>query len=848
MANDKINDLIQIDLSHSPRDKWYSPSKTYTIVASKTMDKGCVTYNPEVFDKNAGNHISNPYRKIDKDESLIVSSYKIENHNGKDQLLLQLKKQNSDDVYGYMYANNLNDIDDFHILGTAADKEAEKLNDTLTQYDKDMEQTIKDNMNATIDSVDANYMPMSSLVNKNDASGYVSHTMIRDTEGDIIVAFAQHRDPSIDIYNTTLEKCVRAFGCPPQWNRFTDPRHYCFTTKYGLSGSKCALGNRFLDVTLKRPMIVEMAPGYIYYPKKFLSALQIFNDVEGLSSWFHENSVMTGAETATGIDRASFFTIQSAYAWGPLKARGDIFGISDDCGYPDYVYVLHVMFCLYLSRSNVLESGVDEKHIHVWRSGQSAPEDIPAMVGQRIVPASINSSANLQQLGQTQYQMGYTSESGDFNLSNTTATAAVNDILDGGGITKSNNTYYKFTWYDYNSWGEAVTLANGKSITLSVRESEANDTMTYIKFFASGGTAATEQINIQSRDLAVTTLINGVTSSATDVSVIGNMVAEGLNVRNSIAEAKAALASVLGGEGSFLSQLTGTIGHLLSGGKIVYPKILENVTYGKTISVESTFTALYGESEAVLTNTISGLIHILTFALPRQMRTGIEIYRLPFILKAFAKGCFNCRMGHVSELSISYGGQDGDLFANEMFPTEIKVNFQIQPLISSLYLTPSSFKPGWLARNIGLHEFVASVAGLDISVTQTELVAQFAQSAMTDNSTFQGRLENAIANTFIANVSNLHMSSQSHHDSAASAFAVGNNTMAQAQADWDAAVSDINDGNILGAGYYAIMGGVSAVEGAFSYGGGVLHQVTGDVQGFAEDLMIEFGTRSNVSR
>ncbi len=504
-------------------------------------------------------------------------------------------------------------------------------------------------------------------------TGSSTSSAVYDSDGDEIVG--PYMPKAGFESDAVMSAQVKTYGMPPQWTKYVDPRVYGFYLNFksnSVPSTKCALGRRFLEVTISRPTIIEIAPGRVYYPTKGMGSKEDYA--------MKLNQFMGGAENVKSIvndDLASFFTIKPCYNDSP---DGKIHG------YISYVSVLMRVFASFLSRNH----GTDERHYYS-KSSNGINELDDNRTGKQFADRAVPVFAV---------------------------------------------SYKKFTWHQYDGEGSYAEGALTKNFPISDSDGQygtvttlnsglTEDGFTYIRFFGLNGTRSSDTFDTSLTDTQMASMLNGATGGIKDAAffisgVIGNKLDDDLH---SAEEELKKFANGSGQAGMFSALLDSTA-EIVRGGKVNFPKIIDDCDYGKSLSIECVFTSVYGDPEAIYLNTIAGLVHILAMALPHQVRSSIEIYTYPYIVKAFCKGIFNCPMGVVSGLTIDYAGESGDLWSLDTIPSEIKVSFQITPLITKLALTSENDSSGWLLRNNGLQEYIATVAGSDLRMDKVDLATE----------------------------------------------------------------------------------------------------------------------------
>lgn len=451
--------------------------------------------------------------------------------------------------------------------------------------------------------------------------------------------------------SNAMEPIVRSYGIPPQWTKFVDPRVCGFDCfDYNAHPS---LGRRFLEVTVSNPTIVEIAPGFISYSEGFLNREGITEKLENFAGTGDASEL----KEILKDDNGTFFTIKPCF--NNIRYHGRF------PGYSSYVNALLAVTAVYMSRVSTLTGKSSTYFMH---DGTQVELD---QLGMRTVPAF-------------------------------------------GGI------YKEFDWehYDnpegYFSFGGIFSLLKGYKTS---GQNSGEDPFTYIRFFTSGNTKASDSFDTSLTDSQIGSAINSVTSSIKDITfILGGLIGDSLGSISTDTEDEihAALEGINFKGTDGLKGLWNSITAISQGGRIVFPQIIDDCTYGKSINCECTFPAIYGDCEANFLNCMVPYIHLLCFVLPHQVRTSIEMYTYPFLVRAYAKGLFNCSMGLITGFTVERGGSDNELWSYDSSASEISVSFTITPMVSKLIMTSTQDGPGWLLKNDGLQEYLGTLCGIDL--------------------------------------------------------------------------------------------------------------------------------------
>lgn len=511
-----------------------------------------------------------------------------------------------------------------------------------------------------------------------------------------------------NVAKTILEPTVRSYGIPPQWTKYVDPRIGGFTLTE--TTIKVGLGRRYTSVTISNPTILELAPGYIKYSN--------WLDGENLADLASNFTANQGESEALALVSQfashgnNFYTIQpcfgnNSYEMGRAGSDHRAFKVP---GYITYVNVLMGIAAVFLSRveaeRNRTPTNMNVDTIKKYTS-TGLRIDLPPLSQRK--PLNVTSSQTYAQMDWIIYDKptGY--------------------LTIGGTVIGS------FNGADY---GDTSSNAQGTRFD-------------YLKFYLSGSTSSSDEF-----------------STAVDESTLGTL-ASSLNV--ALKETAYWLGSV---GGSFLADVSGdfdkimdsipnnpfanmfSVDDLLGGAKLVFPKIITDSQYGKSISCECTFPSIYGDEEAIYLNTLLSYLHLLAFVLPHQVTTKLEMYTFPFLVKAFCRGLFNTELGAITSFNVSRGGNDNALWSFNGPAEIVTVNFEITPLINNLVMTSTRDNPGWLLKNKGLQEYMSSIAAFDARNDQYELAMDIFTSMLSNyvSAKISGILSPLLQSEFITTI------------------------------------------------------------------------------------------------
>lgn len=526
----------------------------------------------------------------------------------------------------------------------------------------------------------------------------VASQKIEQTFDNVVTAFGESIvTPVTSEMDTTevslrMEPTIWTYGLPPQWTKYVDPRVMGFTTcqntSAGVVGPEIpvGLGRRYTGVIISNPTILEIAPGYMRYAKwmnkdqTFLDALNAYKNMDGFGAV--TETVGKGLISQFESHSSKFYTIKpcfndnAAYSVGDVDDKNFQFG-----GYISYVKYLMILAAVFLSRSEAQ------------RSSGSTTVDMSG----------------------TTYLKFYSDREESEQVS----------PLSNRIAPRLNTQYKKIDWQKYNKHSGYLTIggfvlgATGGANNGDTSSNAHESAFDYMKFYLSGSTSAQDSFSTDVEESFLGQLATTVNAAMKETaywlgSDVGGFAQDLVSTAEGIINAVSFKGSnPLGG--------IFNVAEMMGGGKIVFPQIITNSKYGKSIECECTFASIYGDEEALYLNTIMPYMHLLAFVLPHQVRTSLEMYTFPFIVKAFCRGLFNVEMGAITSFSVQRGGGDNSLWSFNGAAEIVTVNFEITPLISNLVMTSSFDGAGWLLKNTGLQEYMSAITAFDARNDNFEL-------------------------------------------------------------------------------------------------------------------------------
>ena len=307
---------------------------------------------------------------------------------------------------------------------------------------------------------------------------------------------------------------------------------------------------------------------------------------------------------------------------------------------------------------------------------------------------------------------------------------------------RSNSLYRNFDWQNYDTpdndvnrifSGTSTTPAQAaenlvnnitkvikdfKSGTLLSELSEAIGSYKYINFYCSGNNSVSEQFETSVRSSTLEDMINGQLSSTIKEIAFytGGLVGDA--ALEDIDKWANETSTSLGLDAGLLKSAS----EIFSGGRIVFPQIVDDCTYGKECQFTVRFIAGSGNCEARYLMRCE-FNHLLAFILPKQLKGQLDMYTTPFLVRAVCRGRFSCEMGVLTNIRVTYGGQDDMAWTVDGQPTEMEVSFSITPLYTKLYMTSRDQLAGMFLKNTGMMEYILVNSGVDLRIPQLQMKA-----------------------------------------------------------------------------------------------------------------------------
>ena len=276
-------------------------------------------------------------------------------------------------------------------------------------------------------------------------------------------------------------------------------------------------------------------------------------------------------------------------------------------------------------------------------------------------------------------------------------------------------------------------------------------------FYLDGLTSMTDSFSNSSGESSLASSINGFSSTANEIkfllgedSMLANLVNSASEVTDSITNGLSGIVSNL--TGGMLSDLASSgVSTVLSGGKIIFPKIWSDSSFSRSYSFDIKLRSPDHDTISIFLNIIVPFLHLLALVLPMGLKDNANAYNSPFLVKAYSKGMFNIDMGLITDMSVTRGAECQ--WNDDGLPTQMDISITIEDLYSSLYLTNKDNFADNLAvvTNTAMMDYLSNLAGLNIADVdlgrQIKMLGYLSWNTLLDSpSTIWNRFDNSIQN------------------------------------------------------------------------------------------------------
>ena len=348
---------------------------------------------------------------------------------------------------------------------------------------------------------------------------------------------------------------------------------------------------------------------------------------------------------------------------------------------------------------------------------------------------------------------------------NETQSSVISALLSGGDdflsevITK-NGKYYKTEWQWDEYYKYVNTLCNQVAIFMGVENEELpvnsgrykkikdidwskdldNDAFDNyfmakqaVIYYVDGASVnqMSENFNNMTTESSLASQLNGYSDTANEIKFLfGN----GSAISGMLSEAEDAVTSgIVSNLAESFSSMTGGMlsdlatkgtSSLLSGGKLVFPKLWQDSSFSRSYSFDIKLRSPDHDNLSIFLNIMVPYLHLLALVLPISHEDYANSYNAPFLVRAYCKGLFNIDMGMITDMQVTRGAECQ--WNDDGLPTQMDISISIEDLYSSLYMSAmKETSPPYLlnqiksnlsvVKNTSMLDYLANLSGLNIA-------------------------------------------------------------------------------------------------------------------------------------
>lgn len=240
-------------------------------------------------------------------------------------------------------------------------------------------------------------------------------------------------------------------------------------------------------------------------------------------------------------------------------------------------------------------------------------------------------------------------------------------------------------------------------------------------FYVDGLDSMSDSFGNNTTESSLASTINGFSDQANEIKFLLGGDSALAQMIQSTGDAASSVTSALSGTittmfGGMLGDLAKTgVNTVLSGGKIVFPKIWQDFSFDRSYSFSIKLRSPDHDSISIFFNIIVPYLHLLALVLPVGMKIDPNGYTTPMLCKAYCKGMFNIDMGLITSMSCTRGATAQ--WNDDGLPTQMDIDITIEDLYSTLFMTHLD---NWsysvaTVKNTSMLDFLANLSGLNIA-------------------------------------------------------------------------------------------------------------------------------------
>lgn len=244
-----------------------------------------------------------------------------------------------------------------------------------------------------------------------------------------------------------------------------------------------------------------------------------------------------------------------------------------------------------------------------------------------------------------------------------------------------------------------------------------------VAFYIDSENSVNENFSNDTTDSALKSQINSMSDMGRELQyLLGNASSQtGLafdrftnqeNIASNLENMNNFIDNILGnGNGNIFKRITGNIQTVVSGGRLIFPEIWSDSSFGRSYSVNQTLVSPDTDDLSIYLNILVPMFHWIGLTAPRSALSNG--YISPYLVKAFYKGLFNIDMGIITGLNFTKG--DEGSWTRSGLPTIVKVTADLKDLYSSLAMSDTRGGDVNVFNNTLLMDYIANLCGVNIN-------------------------------------------------------------------------------------------------------------------------------------
>ena len=258
-----------------------------------------------------------------------------------------------------------------------------------------------------------------------------------------------------------------------------------------------------------------------------------------------------------------------------------------------------------------------------------------------------------------------------------------------------------------------------------------------VSFAYDPGSSVTDSLSNTIEDSQFTGLLKGISQKAREAGFLFGNWANDIDYLSAVDDTdydssitgitSSTLGKVFGGQG-ILGRASTFIKNSGKGMNIRFPKVWQDSSSSKDYSIEMHFIAPYATNFCKWRYVLVPFFHCFALTAPR-MKTSLNMYSTPFLIRAYSKGYFNVEMGMINSLSWRRFGDGGDMVSDDGIPTQIDVTMDFQDMYQTIGMSKidGAWDPlnitgkgitaqlGLFFNNTGLMDMLGTMSGVNMN-------------------------------------------------------------------------------------------------------------------------------------